>query len=567
MDLAGKKIILGLSGGIACYKAAEFTRALTGAGATVQVVMTQAATRFITPVTMQALSGHPVYADQWDARIDNNMPHIDLTRGADAIVIAPCSADFMAKLAHGACDDLLSTLCVARPATLPLLIAPAMNVEMWQNPATRRNAATLAADGIRILGPDAGQQACGETGMGRMLEPEQLLEEVIAAFQPKLLAGKRVLLTAGPTFEPIDPVRGLTNLSSGKMGYALARAAREAGAEVTLVSGPTALPTPYQVQRINVQTAQQMHDMVMAHVPDQDIFIAVAAVADWRVANASAQKLKKNADGGPPELRFEQNPDILAAVAPTPEPALLRRLCRRIGKPAAVWRSQAREKRRSAPGRQYRPSNLRPRRQRTDPVRRSRPQPAAARFETTAGAAVDRRNRAAAANLTFAGCAVPLQSAAAPIQEHMKTIDIKILDARMQDCLPAYATAGSAGLDLRACIDAPLTIRPGETHLVATGLAIHIADPGYAAMILPRSGLGHKHGIVLGNLVGLIDSDYQGQLMVSTWNRGQAAFTLEPMERLAQLVIVPTLQVGFNVVEEFGVSQRGAGGFGSTGTR
>lgn len=318
MDLAGKKIILGLSGGIACYKAAEFTRALTGAGATVQVLMTQAATRFITPVTMQALSGHPVYADQWDARIDNNMPHIDLTRGADAIVIAPCSADFMAKLAHGACDDLLSTLCVARLATLPLLIAPAMNVEMWQNPATRRNAAALAADGIQILGPDAGQQACGETGMGRMLEPEQLLEEVIAAFQPKLLAGKRVLLTAGPTFEPIDPVRGLTNLSSGKMGYALARAAREAGAEVTLVSGPTALPAPYQVQRINVQTAQQMHDMVMARVPDQDIFIAVAAVADWRVANASAQKLKKNADGGPPELRFEQNPDILAAVAQLP---------------------------------------------------------------------------------------------------------------------------------------------------------------------------------------------------------------------------------------------------------
>ncbi len=319
MDLAGKKIILGLSGGIACYKAAEFTRALTSAGAGVQVVMTQAATRFITPVTMQALSGHPVFTDQWDARIDNNMPHIDLTREADALVIAPCSADFMAKLAHGACDDLLSTLCIARPATLPLLIAPAMNVEMWQNPATRRNAATLAADGIRILGPDAGLQACGETGMGRMLEPERLLEEVIAAFQPKLLAGKRVLLTAGPTFEAIDPVRGITNLSSGKMGYAMARAAREAGAEVTLVSGPTALPAPYDVQRINVCSAQQMHDMVMAHVAGQDVFIAVAAVADWRVANASEQKLKKNAGGSAPELRFEQNPDILATVAALPD--------------------------------------------------------------------------------------------------------------------------------------------------------------------------------------------------------------------------------------------------------
>jgi len=319
MELAGKKIVLGLSGGIACYKAAEFTRALAGAGATVQVVMTEAATRFITPVTMQALSGRTVHTDQWDARIANNMPHIDLSRDADAIVIAPCSADFIAKLAHGRCDDLLSTLCVARPAQLPLLVAPAMNVEMWQNRATQRNVATLAADGIALLGPDVGQQACGETGMGRMLEPAQLLEEIITAFQPKLLAGRRVLLTAGPTFEPIDPVRGISNLSSGKMGYALARAARQAGAEVTLVSGPTALPTPYDVQRINVTTAQQMHDVVSAHAAGQDVFIAVAAVADWRVANASAQKLKKDGDGGAPALRFEQNPDILASVAALPQ--------------------------------------------------------------------------------------------------------------------------------------------------------------------------------------------------------------------------------------------------------
>jgi phosphopantothenoylcysteine decarboxylase/phosphopantothenate--cysteine ligase len=318
MDLAGKKIVLGLTGGIACYKAAEFTRALTKAGASVQVVMTSAAAQFITPVTMQALSGNAVYTDQWDARIANNMPHIDLTRGVDAIVIAPCSADFIFKLAHGACDDLLSTLCVARPLGLPLLVAPAMNVEMWQNAAIQRNVAQLTQDGITILGPDAGAQACGETGMGRMLEPEQLLEEVIAAFQPKLLAGKRVLITAGPTFEPIDPVRGITNLSSGKMGYALARAAREAGASVTLVSGPTALDVPYGVQRINVQTAQQMHDVVLSHVSGQDIFIAVAAVADWRIANASVQKLKKSGDAIP-QLQFEHNPDILATVAALPK--------------------------------------------------------------------------------------------------------------------------------------------------------------------------------------------------------------------------------------------------------
>lgn len=314
MDLAGKKIILGLTGGVACYKAVELTRALVKAGAAVQVVMSDAATHFITAVTMQALSGRPVYTDQWDARIANNMPHIDLSRDADAIVIAPCSADFLFKLAHGACNDLLSTLCVARPMHLPLLVAPAMNVEMWQNPATQRNVAQVQADGIQVLGPDAGEQACGETGMGRMLEPEQLLEDIIASFQPKLLAGKRILLTAGPTFEPIDPVRGITNLSSGKMGFALARAAREAGAHVTLVAGPAALATPLGVTRLDVQTAQQMHDAVMAHLAGQDVFIAVAAVADWRVVNASDQKMKKNAAGAP-QLQLEANVDILATVA------------------------------------------------------------------------------------------------------------------------------------------------------------------------------------------------------------------------------------------------------------
>ncbi|NMM38813.1 MAG: bifunctional phosphopantothenoylcysteine decarboxylase/phosphopantothenate--cysteine ligase CoaBC [Glaciimonas sp.] len=320
MDLAGKKIILGLSGGVACYKAAELTRALGKAGASVQVVMTQAATQFITPVTMQALSGKPVYTDQWDARIANNMAHIDLSRDADAIVIAPCSTDFIRKLAQGACDDLLSTLCIARPAHLPLLVAPAMNVEMWQNPATQRNVAQLATDGIELLGPDTGAQACGENGMGRMLEPAQLLEQIVASFQPKILAGKRILLTAGPTFEPIDPVRGITNLSSGKMGYAIARAAQQAGAFVTLISGPTALDAPFGVQCIQVQSAQQMHDAVLAQVTDQDIFIAVAAVADWRVANASAQKLKKDGkDGSAPILEFARNPDILATVAALPK--------------------------------------------------------------------------------------------------------------------------------------------------------------------------------------------------------------------------------------------------------
>ena len=323
MRLAGKKIVLGLTGGVACYKIAELIRALGKAGAQVQVVMTQSATQFITPVTMQALSGNPVYNDQWDARIHNNMPHIDLTRDADAIVIAPCSTNFISKLAHGTCDDLLSTLCVARPHHVPLLVAPAMNVEMWLNPATQRNVAQIKKDGIQILGPAAGEQACGEVGMGRMLEVDQLLAEIIASFQAKSLAGKEVLITAGPTFEPIDPVRGITNLSSGKMGYAIAQAAWEAGANVTLISGPTALDAPYGTHRISVQTAQQMHDAVIAQLTStakkpQDIFIAVAAVADWRVANTSAQKIKKTSDSDMPQLEFVQNPDILASVTALP---------------------------------------------------------------------------------------------------------------------------------------------------------------------------------------------------------------------------------------------------------
>ena len=319
MSLAGKNIVLGLTGGIACYKAAELARGLVKAGASCQVVMTEAARHFITPVTLQALSGKPVFTDQWDSRVSNNMAHIDLSRHADAILIAPCSADFMRKLVHGAADDLLSTLCLARPATVPLLVAPAMNVEMWDNPATQRNALQLKKDGITLLGPAAGDQACGETGLGRMLEPEELLASLSAFFQPKLLAGKKVLITAGPTFEPIDPVRGITNLSSGKMGYAIARAAWAAGAEVTLVSGPTSLQAPVGVTVLPVTTALEMHDAVMSNVASQQLFIAVAAVADWRVSDVSSQKIKKQ-DGQLPSLTFEQNPDILAEVAALASP-------------------------------------------------------------------------------------------------------------------------------------------------------------------------------------------------------------------------------------------------------
>jgi phosphopantothenoylcysteine decarboxylase / phosphopantothenate---cysteine ligase len=310
-DIAGKRILLGLTGGIAAYKAAELTRLLGQAGAQVRVVMTAAASRFITPVTMQALSGNPVHGDLWDAGVPNNMAHIELSRDCDAIVVAPASADFLAKLAQGLCDDLLSTLCLAREC--PLLVAPAMNLQMWDKPATQRNVKQLAADGIAILGPASGDQACGEVGMGRMLEAEEILEEIEAFFQPRLMAGKRVLVTAGPTFEPIDTVRGITNTSSGKMGYAVARAAREAGAAVTLVSGPTALAAPRGLERVDVSSAQEMYEAVMARVAKADVFIGVAAVADYRPKEARQHKLKKGSDEV--TLELQPNPDILGAVA------------------------------------------------------------------------------------------------------------------------------------------------------------------------------------------------------------------------------------------------------------
>jgi phosphopantothenoylcysteine decarboxylase / phosphopantothenate---cysteine ligase len=320
LPLSGRHVVLGLSGGIACYKSAELVRELTKAGATLQVVMTEAATQFITPVTMQALSNRPVALSQWDAREPNNMAHINLSREADAILVAPASADFIAKIAQGRADELLSLLCVARPIErCPLLLAPAMNREMWAHPATQRNVAQARADGATMLGPAAGDQACGEIGDGRMLEAAELCDELIAFFQPKLLAGKKLLITAGPTFEAIDPVRGITNLSSGKMGFAIARAAQEAGAEVMLVAGPVHLPTPRHVKRIDVKSAQQMHDAVLPQAAAHDIFVATAAVADWRPASLADQKIKKDGTKRVPSFELTENPDILAAVAQLPD--------------------------------------------------------------------------------------------------------------------------------------------------------------------------------------------------------------------------------------------------------
>jgi phosphopantothenoylcysteine decarboxylase/phosphopantothenate--cysteine ligase len=318
MDLQGKHIVLAVTGGVAAYKAAELTRLLVKAGATVQVVLTAAGARFVGAATFQALTGRPVFDDLWDTRVGNGMAHIELTRAADLVVVAPATANVLAQAAGGLSDDLLSTLLLA--SNKPVLFAPAMNREMWGHPATQRNVARLREDGALISGPAAGEQACGETGEGRMVEPEDLLQDIVAAFQPSLLAGRTVVVTAGPTFEALDPVRGLTNRSSGKMGYAVARAAREAGARVVLVSGPTALPAPHGVRRVDVSSAQEMFDAVMAQVGTARVFIATAAVADWRPAQVHAQKQKKREGEDAPTIALQANPDILATVAALPQP-------------------------------------------------------------------------------------------------------------------------------------------------------------------------------------------------------------------------------------------------------
>ena len=314
-----KKIVLGITGGIAAYKAAELVRLLVKQNFDVQVVMTESACQFITPVTMQALSGKPVFTGMWDSTIDNGMPHIELSRDADAIVIAPATAEFIAKLLHGRADDLLSTLCLARDC--PLLVAPAMNKQMWENPATQRNFAQLFADKITVLGPGSGDQACGEIGLGRMLEPDELMTEINAFFTPKLLAGKRVLITAGATLEMIDPVRAITNLSSGKMGYALAQAAADMGAEVTLISGATALNPPKNVKNISAASAEALYQAVMKNVAKQHVFISVAAVADFTPISSSAQKIKKSDPSilnKPLTIELVATKDILKDVASLP---------------------------------------------------------------------------------------------------------------------------------------------------------------------------------------------------------------------------------------------------------
>lgn len=338
--MATRRIVLGITGGVAAYKAAELARLLVKDGMEVQAVMTEAATRFIGTATLQALTGRPVYSGQWNSDVPDGMPHIALSRGVDAILIAPATAGFMSRLVQGASDDLLSALCLARETTVPLLLAPAMNRQMWENPATQRNAAQLAADGVALLGPASGEQACGETGAGRMLEPEDIHKELLARLRPQALAGQRVLITAGPTFEAIDAVRGITNRSSGKMGYAVAQAALEAGAQVTLISGPCALTPPAGAAVEQVVSTQDMFEAVQRRVKEADVFISVAAVADYRVDKPAAHKLKKSERAL--ELKLVPAPDILAWVAALPKPPF----CVGFAAESEKLREQAEDKRR-----------------------------------------------------------------------------------------------------------------------------------------------------------------------------------------------------------------------------
>ena len=564
-------VVLGITGGIAAYKAPDLVRRLRERGAEVQIVMTASAEEFVTATALQAVSGKPIRSNLWDKEAEAAMSHIELARWADVVLIAPATAEVMARIVSGAAPDLLSTICLATEA--PIALAPAMNRVMWSNPATQANRTVLEERGIHILGPGTGSQACGETGAGRMLEPDAIAATVFSLTGGKgdgLLEGRKVVITAGPTREPIDPVRYITNRSSGKMGYAMANAAAAAGAEVVLISGPVNLNAPSGVELVHVQTAEEMYAATHATINDSDVFIAAAAVADYRPGAAAKQKIKKNNESMSIEL--VRCPDILASVAALDmapftvgfaaetekvidyalgkleKKGLDLIVANRVGRDCGFDRDDNAATVLWENGEQSFPT--------------------ASKVDLAREMIELRRGTL----LCCARCRHPT-----PVDGHLeqrlkdtrlRSIDLKILDPRVGNAipLPHYATDGSAGLDMRACIDDALTVAPGETVLVPTGLAIHVADATLAAVLLPRSGLGHKHGLVLGNLTGLIDSDYQGQVYISCWNRSAISYEVQPGERIAQMVFVPVEQVEFNVVEEFDSSERGAGGFGHSGT-
>ena len=557
MNLTNKRILLGVTGGIAAYKSAELTRRLQDEGAEIRVVMTDAATEFITPLTMQALSGHPVHTDLLDTETESVMGHIDLARWADLVLVAPASANFIARLVAGQANDMLTTLCLA--AECPLAIAPSMNRAMWANTMTQANITKINDQCIHMLGPDSGSQACGEIGEGRLLDVPELVLEVSKLFPNRALDGKHVVITAGPTQEAIDPVRYVTNRSSGKQGYALAEAAIEAGARVTLVSGPTNLPPVPRAEMVDVVSAQNMYDAVMDAVPNCDIFIAVAAVADFRPNTAATQKIKKGKGENILTLELIENPDIVAGVAVLDQKPFTVGFAAETQDLLNYARDKLARKNLDmivANDVSDQSIGFNSDNNATTVISKEKRNEPTFHVENDFVEKTDQHDRRGLTS--FRG--ESMSSSGTQIQ-------LKVLSEKIgsEFPLPEYATAGSAGMDLRACLDEAITLEPGDTTLLPTGIAVYLADPGLAAVILPRSGLGHKHGIVLGNLVGLIDSDYQGELMVSCWNRGNTTFEITPGERIAQLVVMPVIQAKFEMVEEFQATDRGTGGFGSSG--
>ncbi len=547
MFLSNKRLLIGITGSIAAYKGAELVRLLRKAGADVRVVMTQGALEFITPLSLQALSGHPVHQDLLDTQAEAAMGHIELARWADAIVVAPASADTLARLASGRADDLLTAVCLASPR--PMLLAPAMNQHMWQAPSTQNNVALLRQRGFFLAGPEQGEQACGDVGPGRMLEPASLVVEITQLFHHEHLLGRHVVLTAGPTQEAIDPVRFISNRSSGKMGYAMALAAREAGATVTLISGPVTVPNPEGVTVLKVRSADQMLDAALS-IPTCDIFIATAAVADYRPTQAFSEKTAKQKEL---TLFLEKTPDILHRFTTAYPSSFAVGFCAET----QSLETRAREK--------LQQKNL-------DMICANDVSRSDIGFDSDENelyAFTPTRNFSLKKPLKINSPAIlskrSLNFSTSEIV--MLDIQLKILDPRIghEFPLPNYATEHAAGMDLRACIDHPMTLSPDQCERLPTGMAIYIQDPGWAAMILPRSGLGHNHGIVLGNGLGLIDADYQGPLMISCWNRSQTPFVIHPGDRIAQIIFIPVAHARFEVVNDFVATERGTGGFGSTG--
>ncbi len=568
--LHGTSILLIIGGGIAAYKSLELIREVRKRGGRVKAIVTRAGKEFVTPLSIASLTGEKVYEDLWSLTDEVEMGHIQLSRAADLIVAAPATADLMAKMATGQANDLATTTLLATDKRV--LLAPAMNVRMWHHPATQRNLATLRADGALIVGPNEGEMACGEFGLGRMAEPLEIVAAIEAALQPaaKPLAGRHVLITSGPTHEPIDPVRYIANRSSGKQGHAIARAAAAAGARVTLVSGPVALPDPAGAHVVRVTTAREMLAAVEAALPAD---IAVFAAGCGRLAGGGRGQGQDQEEGrrsapGAGHGREPGHPEDHRPAQGRPARAggRLRGGDRgggrqREGQAFAQGLRPDRRQRR-LDGVRHSGRGVRRRRQRRAPRFRRRNRELAGRVEGRDRAAACRTSRRHGRKLdVMAAEMIPPENAGkAPVLRFLRLPHARNLP------LPAYATAGAAGLDLCAALPegGELTLAFGERALVPTGFALQLPE-GFEAQVRPRSGLAARFGLTVLNSPGTVDADYRGEIKVLLIHLGREPVTLRRGDRIAQLVAAPVAQAVVVEAEELDGTARGAGGFGSTG--